>query len=76
MLGAMMWGMSMSGQPGWYPVLRWWDGFEWTEQQPLPPPQQQPQPVQEHPKVAITRPTFWSGGVKGMMFDRKKTTYR
>jgi len=73
----------MNGAPraGWYPVLRYWDGEQWTnDQQDLPPqPQFQPQfqqPMAARPMTAITRPTFWSGGVKGMMFNRSKTTIK
>jgi len=60
---------------GWYPVLRYWDGRQWTIQQAMPS-QPPPQQVAVQPMHMVTRPTFWSGGLLGMMRNRTKTTIK
>jgi hypothetical protein len=50
-------------QPGWYPdpqgVMRWWDGYQWTQQVAPGPMAQQPYPPQpvnvQQPYRVVTR---------------------
>ena len=53
--------MSDTPPAGWYPdstgTVRWWDGEQWTEHQPPPPPTQAP-PVEAAPEPAPSDPVL------------------